>query len=89
MTAIPVQLSPKNHNNLKTTLEASILARDCFEHLNAIALLAGTYDRQLSMTCGDITMLLNPVIEQMRLLTLMIEHNQPSAELRLVFDSPC
>lgn len=86
MSTIPFQRPPSSYSELKTSLEASILARDCFEHLNAIALLAGTYDRQLSMTCSDIAMLLNPVIEQMRMLTLMIEGNHMTANLCLVFN---
>lgn len=87
MSAASLPMTPADlRGDLKIAIDASGLARDCYEHLNALALLAGTSSRPLVLTSGDITMLLTPVIEQLRVLTLMIERNQMSAELRLVFD---
>lgn len=83
MTAIPFY--PESPSHTKIRLEAGVIARQCYDHLTAIGMLAGVSDQQPPMTCTDIAMLLYPVTEQMQVLTKMLERERLTAELHLVF----
>ncbi len=68
----------------KSKIEVSILANDCYEQLDAVALLAGMGNESSSISGGHWMMLLNPIVERLRLLAIMLDRNQSEAEIRLM-----
>ncbi|MER2527441.1 MAG: hypothetical protein ABTR07_05890 [Candidatus Competibacter denitrificans] len=77
---------PTAQNTILSTskIELSILAHDCYEQLDAMALLAGTSNMEPSISGAHWMMLLNPIVEQLRLLTILIDRNRSTADLCLV-----
>lgn len=67
-----------------TPVETNALIHDCYEQLNALALLAGQAQGDQALAGGDWMLLLNPIVEQMRIVALLADHRADNAELRLV-----
>lgn len=65
-------------------IELSILAHDCYEQLDAMALLAGMSNTEPSISGAHWMMLLNPIVERLHLLTILIDRNRSTADLCLI-----
>ncbi len=67
-----------------TQIDTSTLLHDCYEQLDALATLAGMAGDQSSLTGGHWMMLLNPLVERLRLLVYLHDHQHEEAEFRVV-----
>jgi hypothetical protein len=74
----------KNPILCASKIDQSLLAHDCYEQLDAVALLAGMSTQQNTLSGCQWMMLLNPIVERLRLLTIMIDRHQSEAEIRLI-----
>jgi hypothetical protein len=67
-----------------TRIDTNTLLHDCYEQADALALLAGAAGDANSISGGQWMMLLNPLVERLRLLVYLDDHQQDEAEIRLM-----
>ncbi|MER2529290.1 MAG: hypothetical protein ABTR07_15305 [Candidatus Competibacter denitrificans] len=67
-----------------TRIDTNTLLHDCYEQLDALATLAGMSGGEPSLSGDHWMMLLNPLVERMRLLVYLHDHHHDEAEFRVV-----